>query len=99
MAATSEFDKVPDGYAKLAALISKEEDYIIFRRFRNLNARNVLYLQDELIEVERRLEAIDRNLQSAGDKDVLKSRARSYEDTERKGLALELRRLLAEYSK
>jgi hypothetical protein len=98
MSSASEFDKIPDGYPKLAALMSKDEDYIIFRRFSNLNARNLLYLQDELVTLENQLESIDSDLQRIGERDVLKSRERFCEDIGRKELVLEIRRLLAEYS-
>lgn len=54
--------------------MGKEEEYVIFRRFSSFNARNVLYLQGELIALEERLETIDGNLQKAGERDALKSR-------------------------
>ena len=98
MSSVSEFDRVPDGYPKLSALMSKDEDFIIFRRFSNLNARNLLYLQDELVTLEKRLDSIDNDLQRIGEQDVLKSRERFCEDVGRKELVLEIRRLLAEYS-
>jgi hypothetical protein len=98
MSSASEFDKVPDGYPKLAALMSKDEDYIIFRRFSDLNARNLLYLQDELLSLENRLATIDNDLQKIGERDVLKSRERFCQDIGRKELVLDIRRLLAQYS-
>ncbi|OCK88953.1 uncharacterized protein K441DRAFT_736942 [Cenococcum geophilum 1.58] len=78
--------------------MGKEEEYVIFRRFSSFNARNVLYLQGELIALEERLETIDGNLQKAGERDALKSRDSFYRDSERKQLVLEIRRLLADYN-
>lgn len=47
-----------EGYAKLAQLQGRYPQLSIFRRFASLNARNLLYLQAELIDLEDRLEKI-----------------------------------------
>ncbi|RYP72458.1 hypothetical protein DL771_004253 [Monosporascus sp. 5C6A] len=49
----------PRGYPALASLIGSDRDFFIFRRFSSLSARNLLFLQDELIELESRLQKID----------------------------------------
>jgi hypothetical protein len=47
------------GYSRLAALIGKRHDLAIFRRFAVLNAKNLLYLQGELILLEAELRQIE----------------------------------------
>ena len=49
-----------EGYPTFAAFIAKDKDAAIYRRFENLSARNLLYLQSELHDLERQLEVIDR---------------------------------------
>jgi hypothetical protein len=44
-----------EGYAKLADLQSRYPQLSIHRRFATLNARNLLYLQAELVDLEDRL--------------------------------------------
>jgi hypothetical protein len=43
------------GYPKLARFIGERPGFAIFRRFSELNARNLLYLQAELLDVEEEL--------------------------------------------
>jgi hypothetical protein len=45
-------------YTELAHLMGKHPDVAIFRRFSALNAKNLLYLQAELVELEAKLVAI-----------------------------------------
>lgn len=49
------------GYPSLAAFIAsdKNKSTVIFRRFDRLGARNLLYLQSELAELEARQDALD----------------------------------------
>jgi Family of unknown function (DUF6594) len=49
------------GYPSLAAFIASDKNNTtaIFRRFDRLGARNLLYLQSELAELEARLDALD----------------------------------------
>ena len=46
----------PKGYNKLAILMSKNPEVAILRRFGTLNMLNLLYLQAELAELERKFE-------------------------------------------
>ena len=52
---------VINGYASLAAFIASDKDRStsIFRRFDRLSARNLLYLQSELAELEAQQDALD----------------------------------------
>lgn len=43
------------GYPKLARFIGERPGFAIFRRFSELNARNLLYLQAELLDIEEEL--------------------------------------------
>jgi hypothetical protein len=45
-----------NGYTQLAALMEAHPEIAIFRRFGRLNAKNLLYLQAELIHLENRLQ-------------------------------------------
>lgn len=46
----------PPGYPKLAALMNLIPETCIFRRFGTLNSLNLLYLQAELTDIERKLQ-------------------------------------------
>jgi len=56
-------DKVgpPPGYPKVAEFMGKHPEMAMVRRFRGLNARNLLYLQAELVEIERKLLECERH--------------------------------------
>ena len=49
------------GYPSLAAFIASDRDKstAIYRRFDRLSARNLLYMQSELVELEARQDAFD----------------------------------------
>lgn len=63
---------IPTGYPRLAAFISKDQDWHIFRKFKILNTRNILYLQSELSDLEAQLQKVDLDL-AKNDKDALRS--------------------------
>ncbi|OAG07047.1 uncharacterized protein CC84DRAFT_1242060 [Paraphaeosphaeria sporulosa] len=46
----------PNGYTKLASLLGSHPDLAIFRRFGSLNAKNLLYMQAELVNLEGKLQ-------------------------------------------
>ncbi|KAK4170710.1 hypothetical protein QBC36DRAFT_370836 [Triangularia setosa] len=57
------FDTGSSGYAKLAGLMARQDEYAIFRRFKHLNYLSLLYQQAQIVFLQRRLErlaAIDR---------------------------------------
>jgi hypothetical protein len=43
----------------LVGFIGSDRDFVVFGRVISLAARNLLYLQDELMELEEKLRAID----------------------------------------
>jgi hypothetical protein len=47
-----------DGYDKLAAFMGDHHEMLILRRFSMLNAKNLLYLQAELVNLEAELKNI-----------------------------------------
>ncbi|RYP53616.1 hypothetical protein DL769_010485 [Monosporascus sp. CRB-8-3] len=51
----------PNGYPKLGALIATNENYLIFREFKYLQARLLLEIQDQLREYEEELDALERD--------------------------------------
>jgi hypothetical protein len=53
-------DEYLPGYAELAAFISIDPDFQIYRRFDRLSARNLLYLQSELAELEHWFDQSDK---------------------------------------
>ncbi|KAH7348547.1 hypothetical protein BKA65DRAFT_605900 [Rhexocercosporidium sp. MPI-PUGE-AT-0058] len=63
----------PRGYPRLAAFLDSNENFMLYRRFGFLQARLLFYKQDELRELEARLDRIDR-LDERRDKSLLSSR-------------------------
>lgn len=47
------------GYASLSEFIASDRALYIFRRFESLAVRNLLYLQDELYQIELQLKKLD----------------------------------------
>ena len=99
------------GYPSLAAFIASDthKSTAIYRRFDRLSARNLLYLQSDLIELETVQDALDENdlHGSTFDKEcvrnwqVLKARASevgNIREKERLNVAMEIRSKLKEYS-
>jgi hypothetical protein len=95
----TQIDEAPPGYPSVAALFSKDNDFAIFRRFRYLNTRNLLYLQAELIALETKLEDLDRSLFAGAQTDALKSWEAFSKDEDRRKLARSIREALRDYSK
>ena len=52
--------RCPEGYPQLAAFLSSEENFMIYRKFGYLQSRLLLYKQDELRHLERELDRQDR---------------------------------------
>jgi hypothetical protein len=55
----SKVDQHPVGYGKLAAIEGCDPDFRIYRKFDWLRNNALLYLQDELVELEEDLEALN----------------------------------------
>ena len=63
------------GYASLSEFIASDKSLYIFRRFDNLATRNLLYMQDELCEIEQQIAALDESDLAAGNLYNLHTRA------------------------
>ncbi|KAL5383150.1 hypothetical protein DPSP01_006126 [Paraphaeosphaeria sporulosa] len=50
----------PQGYPRLAAFLDSDESFMIYRRFGFIQSRLILDKQDELRELEKRLDKLDR---------------------------------------
>src|SRR2546421_11850537 len=48
-----------DGYPSFAEFIAQDGDAAVYRKFSHLSARNLLYLQSELHDLEGRLQQLD----------------------------------------
>jgi len=94
-------DHHPRGYPALASFIGSDKDFFIFRRFNALSARSLLYLQDELIELEDKLLEIDlRESRSGGRLELWNLHSRREDSNrQRKALMAEAREKLREYRK
>ena len=56
-----------DGYDKVADLMGDHHEACIFRRFSTLGAKNILYLQAELVNLEAELRRIATDDRNSGD--------------------------------
>jgi hypothetical protein len=92
------FDKIPTGYPKLAAFISKGQDWAIFRKFKELNAMNLLCMQSELMDLESQLQKADTKIaETAGE--TLKAWWKLSLDPHYRAIIQSIKSTLQEYSK
>ncbi|PVH80177.1 hypothetical protein DL98DRAFT_588719 [Cadophora sp. DSE1049] len=73
-------DRVEDfeaGYPQLAAFVNSDDTFANYRRFGRLSSRILLHMQNDLYELEKKLDALDR--QDAQD-DIMKYRLKGYEN-------------------
>ena len=65
-------EQKPLGFAALSSLMASDGDQelFIFRKFDEISARNLLYMQCELLSIEERLKKCDRKLSSSDDMDL-----------------------------
>ncbi len=96
-----------EGYAKLARTMGRYPELAIFRTFQQLNMKNLLYLQAELMTLERNLEAIavlDHTSGNPGKEAyqnswVALSKSKNEGDTMQLDKMLTIRKKIEEYSK
>lgn len=94
-------------YTKLAALIGSHEELALFRQFAFLNAKNLLYMQSELVHLEGELAniALEDDRSGDGDKALFQGSLFDLKESAgtEKGLqwtkVLEIREKLKEYSR
>lgn len=94
-----DIDYYPEGYPKLGAFLSSDENFLMCRRYGLLHTRVMLYRQDELRELENELLSLDLEDADSDDPDILKSRVRDdrRDGQERKDLINKIDRKLKEY--
>ena len=88
----------PEGYPRLAALLDSDENFMLYRRFGYLQARLLLYKQDELREAERDLNESDI-IDARGEPSWLKSREKDDKKSRRKEILKTIETKFLEYSK
>lgn len=54
-------------YGRLAALMGNHQELALFRKFAKLNAKNILYMQSELMHLEAELENVELENGGSGD--------------------------------
>lgn len=91
-------EQCPEGYPRLAALLDSDENFMLYRRFGFLQARILLNKQDELRELEKDLDRMDK-VDQRKDRSLLKSREKDdAENGRRKKLLYEIEEKFKEYS-
>lgn len=73
------------GYGLVSHLISSDADLNILRRFTALNARNILYLQSELAELEVQLAELDEDCNDRAKGNDVWARPRSWTAVKKAG--------------
>jgi hypothetical protein len=77
-----------DGFPALAYFIGEDTDAEIFRRFNRLGARNLLYLQSIVNDLERKLEDLDKHdAGHAAGNPKMRLSARRYDDLRANAMA------------
>lgn len=68
------------GFSSLSSWIvsDRDQELLIFRKFREISARNLLYLQCELLSIESKLKVWDRHVEGSNDT-VLEQAAETWE--------------------
>ena len=93
------------GYARLAGLFGQYQETAMFSRFARLNAKNLLYMQAELVQMEYELDTIALEDSQSDDPDRQSFHAYVYNMKKAQGsdslqwrMVLEIRQRLKEYS-
>ncbi|PVH82395.1 hypothetical protein DL98DRAFT_653150 [Cadophora sp. DSE1049] len=81
-------NECPEGYPRLAAFLDSNENFMLYRRFGFLQGRLLLYKQDELRELEARLDRMDK-LDAKRDQSLLRSREKDDAYGSRRKMLLE----------
>jgi hypothetical protein len=87
------------GYRGFSAFIASDNDFLIFRRFGSLNARLLLYLQDQIAVLEEKLGKLEEHHMSDEAKNIHHGSFRQEELPERTELLEAIDKKVREYSK
>lgn len=93
-------DKYKSGYGKVAAFEDSDPSFLMYRKFGWLHNRILLHLQDELVDLEGQLEALDHWEAQTGNPTKLRCRRLDDavpEKSERRKLLSQCSEKLAEY--
>lgn len=93
-------DEYQRGYGKVAAFEDSDPSFLIYRKFGWLHNRILLHLQDELVDLESQLEALDQWEALIGNPTKLRCRRLDDavpEKSERRKLLVQCSEKLAEY--
>ena len=92
-------EQCPEGYPRLAALLDSDENFMLYRRFGFLQARVLLNKQDELRNLEKKLDRMDLADQN-NDFSVLRSREKDLASSDhRKNLLRDIEDKFKDYGK
>jgi hypothetical protein len=94
------------GYARLASLMANDKGLSIFRSFKKLNTKNLLYLQAEIVNVQTELERLIQEDEASVDETRKQFSTSVYclkegllgSESDQWAKVLELRELLDKYS-
>ena len=98
-------DEYQQGYGKVAAIETCDPSFKIYRKFEWLHKRALLHLQDEISELEKELQRLDKHDFTDGDHVKLISRRHDYglfidkKPSERRDLMHEIQSKMREYGK
>lgn len=87
------------GYKRYAEFISSDDDFFILRRFRSLNVRVALALQDQISVLEEQLDELDRKHSRRDAVDVNNGSIRNEPIEERERLLAQITESIRRYSK
>jgi hypothetical protein len=91
-------ESFPRGYSSLAAFLSSDREFTVFRCFSRLHTRVLLHKQDELAQLEQRLDELDEEDSQNNSYRLMTNRHRSG-DQDRRALLGEIEQKLNEYSR
>jgi hypothetical protein len=86
------------GYRGFSAFLASDNDFLIFRRFGRLNARLLLYMQDEIAVLEEKLDELEEAHMADSAKDIHHGSFREEALPERKDLLEVVKGKVREYS-
>ena len=64
---SNQTEEYPPGFAEVSAFISLDREGGLYRRFRDVSARNILYMQSEIATLNDKLEKLDKEDAAATD--------------------------------
>ena len=86
------------GYKVFSRYVGSSRSFFFVRQFRTLNARIILAMQDQLVELEEEFNHLDDRLSRKDAKDIHNGSFRQETDRNRLNLIWEIQRKLKDYS-